>query len=131
MKADVLYASVLRESTRYAVFQTRSACCYTSYLILVNVGVTMPAFRSESLAFSLMQFTVAGAKDRFRGGDRVRVRNSLRAMLGTVNSREPEGTRRRYVVEFDPKENQAEFLERGVFYEDELELRDRAFGPLR
>jgi hypothetical protein len=62
--------------------------------------------------------------DKFRGGDRVRVRNSLRAMLGTVNSREPERTRRRYVVEFDPKENEAEFLERGVFYADELELCD-------
>ena len=62
--------------------------------------------------------------DKFRAGDRVRVRNSLRALLGTINSREPEGTRRRYVVEFDPEENEAEFLERGVFYEDE-ELRDR------
>jgi hypothetical protein len=93
----------------------------------VNVGVTMPAFGSES--FALMQFTASGVKDKFRGGDRVRVRNSLRAMLGTVDSREPEGTRRRYVVEFDPEENEAEFLERGVFYEDE-ELRDRAFGPL-
>jgi hypothetical protein len=60
--------------------------------------------------------------DKFRGGDRVRVRNSLRAMVGTVDNREPEGTRRRYVVEFDPKENDAKFLERGVFYEDELEL---------
>jgi hypothetical protein len=96
----------------------------------VNVGVTMPAFGSESFASSLMQFIASGVKDKFRGGDRVRVRNSLRAMLGTVDSREPEGTRRRYVVEFDPEENEAEFLERGVFYEDELELRDRAFGPL-
>jgi len=69
--------------------------------------------------------------DKFRGGDRVRVRNSLRALLGTVDSREPEGTRRRYVVEFDPKENEAEFLERGVFYEDELELCDKAFGTGR
>jgi hypothetical protein len=69
--------------------------------------------------------------DKFRARDRVRVRNSLRALLGTVNSREPEGTRRRYVVEFDPKENEAEFLERGVFYEDELELPDRAFGTVR
>ena len=60
--------------------------------------------------------------DKFRGGDRVRVRNSLRAMLGTVDSREPEGTRRRYVVEFDPRENDGKFLERGVFYADELEL---------
>jgi hypothetical protein len=69
--------------------------------------------------------------DKFRGGDRVHVRNSLRAMIGTVNSREPEGTRRRYVVEFDPRENEAKFLERGVFYEDELELRDRAFRNVR
>jgi len=52
-------------------------------------------------------------------------------MIGTVNSREPEGTRRRYVVEFDPKENDAKFLERGVFYEDELELCDKAFGTVR
>ena len=37
----------------------------------------------------------------------------------------------RYVVEFDPRENDAKFLERGVFYEDELELRDRAFGTVR
>jgi hypothetical protein len=28
----------------------------------------------------------------------------------------------RYVVEFDPRENDAKFLERGVFYEDEPEL---------
>jgi hypothetical protein len=72
----------------------------------------------------------AGSKkmDKFRAGDRVRVRNSLRAMLGTVLSREPEGTRRRYVVEFDPRENDTKFLERGVFYEDELELCDKAFG---
>ena len=69
--------------------------------------------------------------DKFRAGDRVRVRNTLRALLGTVNSREPEGTRRRYVVEFDPRENDAKFLERGVFYEHELELRDRAFGTVR
>ena len=69
--------------------------------------------------------------DKFRGGDRVRVRNSLRAMVGTVDNREPEGTRRRYVVEFDPKENDAKFLERGVFYEDELELCNRAFGTVR
>jgi len=69
--------------------------------------------------------------DKFRAGDRVRVRNSLRPMIGTVNSREPEGTRRRYVVEFDPKENDAKFLERGVFYEDELELCDKAFGTVR
>jgi hypothetical protein len=69
--------------------------------------------------------------DKFRGGDRVRVRNSLRAMVGTVHSREPQGTRRRYVVEFDPRENDAEFLERGVFYEDELELCDRPFGTVR
>jgi hypothetical protein len=77
----------------------------------------MPAFGrgSESLASPLMQFTASGVKDKFRAGDRVRVRNSLRALLGTVNSREPEGTRRRYVVEFDPKENEGEFLERGVF----------------
>jgi hypothetical protein len=97
----------------------------------VNVGVTMPAFRSESFAYSLMQFAASGVKDKFRAGDRVRVRNSLRALLGTINSREPEGTRRRYVVEFDPKENDAKFLERGVFNEDELELRDRAFGTVR
>jgi hypothetical protein len=64
----------------------------------------------------------AKTMDKFRGGDRVRVRNSLRAMLGTVDSREPEGTRRRYVVEFDPRENDAKSLERGVFYADELEL---------
>ena len=69
--------------------------------------------------------------DKFRGGDRVRVRNSLRPMVGTVDSREPEGTRRRYVVEFDPRENDAKFLERGVFYADELELCDRAFGTVR
>ena len=69
--------------------------------------------------------------DKFRAGDRVRVRNTLRALLGTVNSREPEGTRRRYVVEFDPRENDAKFLERGVFYADELELCDRAFGAVR
>jgi hypothetical protein len=88
---------------------------------------------SESFASPLMQFTASGEKDKFSGGDRVRVRNSLRALLGTVNSREPEGTRRRYVVEFDPKENDAKFFERGVFYEDELELRDRdrAFGTVR
>ena len=91
----------------------------------------MPAFRSESFAYSLMQFTASGVKDNFRSGDRVRVRNSLRALLGTINSREPEGTRRRYVVEFDPKENDAKFLERGVFNEDELELRDSAFGAVR
>ena len=60
--------------------------------------------------------------DKFRAGDRVRVRNTPRALLGTINSREPEGTRRRYVVEFDPKENHAKSLERGVFYADELEL---------
>jgi hypothetical protein len=60
--------------------------------------------------------------DKYRAGDRVRVRNSLRAMVGSVDSREPEGTRRRYVVEFDAKENNARFLERGVFYADELEL---------
>jgi hypothetical protein len=52
-------------------------------------------------------------------------------MVGTVDNREPEGTRRRYVVEFDPRENDAEFLQRGVFYEDELELGDRAFGTVR
>jgi hypothetical protein len=69
--------------------------------------------------------------DKFRGGDRVRVKNSLRPMVGTVDSREPEGTRRRYVVEFDPTENDAKFLERGVFYEDELELRDWAVGTVR
>jgi hypothetical protein len=69
--------------------------------------------------------------DNFRAGDRVHVRNSLRPMIGTVNSREPEGTRRRYVVEFDPKENDAKFLERGVFYEDEIELCDKAFGTVR
>jgi hypothetical protein len=69
--------------------------------------------------------------DKFRGGDRVRVRNNLRAMVGKVDSREPEGTRRRYVVEFDPRENDAKFLERGVFYADELELCDRAFGTVR
>jgi hypothetical protein len=69
--------------------------------------------------------------DKFRGGDRVRVKNSLRPMVGTVDSREPEGTRRRYVVEFDPRENDAKFLERGVFYADELELCDRAFGIVR
>jgi hypothetical protein len=97
----------------------------------VNVGVTMPTFGSEFLASPLMQFTVTGVKDKFRAGDLVRVRNSLRALLGSVNSREPEGTRRRYVVEFDPRENDAKFLERGVFYEDELELRDRAFGTVR
>jgi hypothetical protein len=97
----------------------------------VNVGVPMPTFGSESLASPLMQFTASGVKDKFRAGDRVRVRKSLRALLGTVNSREPEGTRRRYVVEFDPKENEAEFLERGVFYEDELELCARAFGIVR
>jgi len=34
-------------------------------------------------------------------------------------------------VEFDPKENDAKFLERGVFYEDELELCDSAFGATR
>jgi hypothetical protein len=93
----------------------------------------MPAFGSESLASPLIQSTNSGVKesDKFRAGDRVRVRNSLRAMVGTVDSREPEGTRRRYVVEFDPRENDAKFLERGVFYEDELELRDRAFGTVR
>jgi hypothetical protein len=97
----------------------------------VNVGVTIPAFGSESVASPLMQLTALGVKDKFRVGDRVRVRNSLRAMVGTVDSREPEGTRRRYVVEFDPKENDAKFLERGVFYADELELCDRAFGTVR
>ena len=114
-------------------------CCISSLVrmllhlnhSLVNVGVTMPTFGSESFTSPLMAFTPSGVKDKFRGRDRVRVRNSLRALLGTIDSREPEGTRRRYVVEFDPKENDAKFLERGVFYEDELELRDWAFGTAR
>jgi hypothetical protein len=58
---------------------------------------------------------------RFRSGDYVCCTQGGRAMTGTV-VRCLNVVAEKYLVRFDPRSNDTEFVEEGVYYADELRL---------